>query len=89
MRFIRFSNGVTINVEHISSVSRPVKKDPYNKTYGAVYDVTLISGEVHSFYDFIKSDPRLNPPTYGHAIFPYGEMMNILKPFPDMYNGGT
>jgi hypothetical protein len=84
MRFIRFSNGVIINVDEITSVSKPRKADPYSKTYGELYDITLSSGEVHTFYDSINAEPNHSPPTYGKAVYPYRYMFELLKPWPDM-----
>lgn len=77
MRIYTFDNGLTIDLDKVESVSKPIKKDPYNETYGAHYYITMVSGIAHEAYEYVKG----SAPTFGNIVMSRVELINLLTIF--------
>ena len=75
MKTYQFNNDVCINLEQIESVGRPIIRDPYNKTYGAEYDIVMTSGTIHTCYEFIKD----GAPTFGRIVMNRDCLLSMMN----------
>jgi hypothetical protein len=78
MRFFKLSNGEIINIETIVCITKPVKKDPYNKTYGLQYSIILTSGHIIEFIDSIENE---SVPLFGNSVLKYEDFMKLISDY--------
>lgn len=75
MRLYTFNNGMTLDLDKIESISNPSKSDPYNKTYGEVYYIRMISGVAHEAYQYVYSDA----PSWGNIIMYKEDLIKLIE----------
>ena len=78
MRLYKFNNDVCVDLDKIESVSQPILADPYQKTYGPMYVITMASGQTFDCYEFVSAESMKNPPTYGRIVMPRDNLLNLL-----------
>lgn len=77
--FYTLSNDVIINIDQIATITKPIKKDPYNKIYGEEYDIVMSSGCVHHCYDSVTAPKNMSINLMGAAILQHKVLMELLK----------
>lgn len=77
--YYTFDNGVTLDLSKIESISKPMQRDPYNKTYGPEYEIKMVSGAIHEAFEYINIDPRMGINTYGRIVMMKVTLLSLLK----------
>jgi hypothetical protein len=78
-KYYTFDNEVTLDLSKIESIGRSINNDPYSKTYGPIYEITMVSGAKHEAYEYINYDPRMGMNTYGRIVMAKAALLEMLR----------